>query len=1046
MKHCFIFFFAVGLCHRAALAQKVVVQHPVFQTSGQSMWGGGSAPGLNRNFEIFPRYSVDLPFNTSSFTKLSFSGLDFGAVLDGHVAFGVGPFEFDISGFTLGEIGVNYPAAVTLEMPDDNTFNPGEEVVIKSSFQAEPGAELLTTYPQAGKIGLYMGIMFDASLGFSACFIDCTPRLSIIPPPGVTLPTPLYDDPFTFFEVSQDGVKYLCNNTGTPDFVFSPFQCTLPASAPPWTISDGAFSGTLNIPNVVTTSSVVNGRDLAASGADPYLTASVDVVELLGYIPPIKAATSIIQGSYTIPIAPDITGTMRGITLEWAVVRIGLDVPIRQSQDFTFKPRIFTTLNFPDTVDYVVHSLRSGNIPGRGVSVDYEVGDSVSVRFPCNYDYMDVYATHRITNRFSNKTFDNISLELDFDALDFGLIIDPYIIIPEICIPIPFAGDLCLPEIGFPGATLDPPPLFDPDPITLVSQDFPPYFQDEWELGGFNTVSVAQPFRLKPRARQVNFALTNVTCNGDSTGSIVTTVPNASTPLQYEWSFGSTEADPVNVPAGRHYVKITDANRCESIESVEILQPSPIKVALTHDDILCDGGTARISALATGGTGALAYAWNTGESIPALSGKSAGTYNLTVTDGAGCTMKDSVTLVAPPPLVTKISEAIDPTCAGADDGSLALFVQGGTPPYQYTWSNGSSMPHQENLPGGDYVVNVSDANNCVATDTRTLIEPPPLLAAVTKLSDVSCFGGRDAALRVLTGGGTPPYAYRWYDSLTTLGNTGTILSGLNKGSYSVEVTDSRGCQEIGRMEVVQPDRPLQADIFPTPGLCNGQPTGSLDLQVEGGTPPYRYAWSNGETSEDLSDVAAGKYEVTVTDGNGCQNSNKTLLTDPPAIILSVVQRNVSCADGSDGYAAVTSIQGGTPPYSIAWSNGASGESIDDLKEGMYTVQVTDATGCFAVRDIDVYKNEEACLFIPNAFSPNGDGTNDTWNIAHIDLYPDAEVRVFNKWGHPVFASTGYKQPWDGSFNGKVLEPATYYYFVDLRNGDPVYQGFLMILR
>src|SRR5690606_22713587 len=143
------------------------------------------------------------------------------------------------------------------------------------------------------------------------------------------------------------------------------------------------------------------------------------VIELLGYIPPIKPATSVIQGSYTQDIAPDATGTMRGITIEWALASIDLNLPISQSQAFEFRPTIYTTLTFPDTVDYVVHSKRSGNIHGRGVNLEYEAGDSISVRFPCHYDFMDVYAQHRISNRFSNKTFDNIALELDFAAIDF---------------------------------------------------------------------------------------------------------------------------------------------------------------------------------------------------------------------------------------------------------------------------------------------------------------------------------------------------------------------------------------------------------------------------------------------------------------------------------------------------------------------------------------------------------------------------------------------------------------------------------------------------
>lgn len=1048
MKYRLIFLVTALSGHLVATAQKIVTQNPVFHTANQSMWGGGSAPGLNMNFEIFPEYKVALPFNTGSFTKLSFSGLDFGAVLDGYVGFGIGPFQFDISGFTAGSIDVDYPAAVTLDMPADNTFNPGETLVIKSAFQAAPGAQLTTHYPEAGSIGLYMDMFFDASFGVQACFIDCAPRLSIIPPPGLNI-NPLFDETLTFFEVSPTGVTYLCDNSLNyypPQPFTNAIQCELSSGGPPWSITTGAFTGTLDIPHVSTTSSVVNARNLVATGSDPYVIPSVDIIDLLGYIPPIKPATGIIKGSYKVLEVPDITGEMRAITVDWALADIDLNIPIAQSQDFRFEPRIFTSLKFPDTVDYVVHSVRTGNVPGRGVSFEYEAGDSVSVRFPCNYDFMDVYATHRIVNRFSNKTFDNISLELDFAAIDFGVTIDPYVIIPEICIPIPFAGDLCIPEVGFPGASFDPPPLVDPPPLTLISQDFPPYFEDQWELGGFNIVDAPQPFRLKPRERAVNFLVQNVSCFGDSTGAIVTTVPGASAPLKYEWSFGSTDPNPVEVPAGRHYLKLTDANRCESIESVEVIQPPEIAVAFANDAILCNGGATSISAAATGGTGALSYTWNSGETTPTLTGKRAGTYSVSVTDGAGCGITDSITVTQPTPLVAKIASASDPSCAGIADGAAKLFVEGGTAPYRYVWSNGSELPDQQHLAGGTYSVAVYDANDCPVTDAVTLTTPAMLTASLTKLSDVSCFSGSDAALRVQVNGGTAPYTYRWYDSLVTLSATEPLARDLGAGTYSVEVTDSRDCQVVQKVTVTAPARPLQADIIPSPGICYDDASGALDLTVQGGSPPYRYVWSDGQSTEDRSHVPAGKYEVTVTDAHGCQYRNMALLVDPDQIRIGLSRRDVSCAEQQDGQIAISGIRGGTAPYDIRWSNGETDEKIENLRAGTYSVTVSDALGCSATESVSVRKREADCLFIPNAFSPNGDGTNDTWNIRNMGLYADAQVKVFNKWGNVVFQSHGYAHPWDGSYRGRTLEPATYYYFVDLGNGDPVYQGYVMIVR
>lgn len=1047
----YIWIFALLTVGPWAIAQKTVQQYPVFQTTGQSMWGGGSAPGLNMNFQIFPQYKVEVPFNTESFTKFRFSGLDFGAVLDGHVAFGVGPFEFDISGFTAGSIDVDYPAMVNMEVPDDNTFNPGETVVIRSGFQALPGATLKTEYPSAdeGKIGLYMGMLFDASFGFRACFAGCTPRVSIVPPPGIPMPSPLYDEPFTFFEMSKTGLTIVCNNqlNSPPE---NPIQCFFPSGfdedeTPEWTISNGAFSGTLKFPDVETTSSL-NGINLSASGSDPYVIPSVNIIELLGYIPPIKPAMQVIQGSFTQNIFPDATGTMRGITIEWALVSIDFNIPISQSQEFHFRPTIYTTLTFPDTVDYVIHSRKSGNIPGRGVKFEYEAGDSISVRFPCHYDFMDVYAQHRIRNRFSNKTFDNIALELDFAVFDFALIIDPYIIIPRVCIPIPFASNICIGPVGFPGATVDPPPLVDPAPITLVSQDFPPYFEDEWELGGFNVVDVPQPFRLYPRKRQTQFAVEHIACHGDSTGTIVTTIPDAVEPLKYEWSFGSTDPNPVDVPAGRHYVKVTDANGCEFIETVEILQPPAIDLQLDAGTIACAGGDTEIEVTGTGGTGALTYTWSTGEITPFVSGKTAGTYEVTATDGMGCSATTSLTLEDPLPLELGIAKAVDPSCAGADDGSIEIFVQGGTAPYRYEWSNGSSLRDQQFLEGDTYSIEVTDANGCTATDAVTLVEPTELEATLSKLSDVSCFGLNDGSLQVAVDGGTPPYQYRWYDSLVTLSETGATIAHLQRGNYAVEVTDSRGCRVVRKGQVTEPQSPLHADIKAMIGNCFNTSSGSLDLTVQGGTPPYTYQWSNGQTVEDLSFVPAGTYTVTVTDAQGCVYSNKARLTDPQPVRVHISREDVSCMEQADGQLTITSIQGGVPPYTVQWSTGESTETISDLPVGTYSVTVMDAVGCQVTESREIRGNEADCLFIPNAFSPNGDGTNDEWNIRNLDLYPGATVKVFNKWGMAVFESTNYDRPWDGKFNGKTLEPGTYYYVVDLRNGEAVQQGYLMILK
>lgn len=160
----------------------------------------------------------------------------------------------------------------------------------------------------------------------------------------------------------------------------------------------------------------------------------------------------------------------------------------------------------------------------------------------------------------------------------------------------------------------------------------------------------------------------------------------------------------------------------------------------------------------------------------------------------------------------------------------------------------------------------------------------------------------------------------------------------------------------------------------------------------------------------------------------------------------MISYDISCADQKDGRIIISKVAGGVEPYQVVWSTGDTGESIEGLGEGTYSVTITDAVGCNITESRIIGTQDVGCLFIPNTFSPNGDDTNDTWRIRNIQLYPDVQVKVFNKWGNMVFESSGYPDPWDGTYNGKSLEPSTYYYFVDLHNGDPVYQGFLAIVK
>ena len=154
--------------------------------------------------------------------------------------------------------------------------------------------------------------------------------------------------------------------------------------------------------------------------------------------------------------------------------------------------------------------------------------------------------------------------------------------------------------------------------------------------------------------------------------------------------------------------------------------------------------------------------------------------------------------------------------------------------------------------------------------------------------------------------------------------------------------------------------------------------------------------------------------------------------------------SVSCRDNDDGSIQVF-VEGGTENYAYLWSNNEITESIYDLLPGTYAITVTDANGCVKVDTINVNALDIDCIDPVTAFTPDGDGINDTWFLENMELYPEASVKVFNKWGNLLYESNGVYEPWDGYYNGKRLPSATYYYIIDLGNGSTPYTGPVTIV-
>ncbi len=437
---------------------------------------------------------------------------------------------------------------------------------------------------------------------------------------------------------------------------------------------------------------------------------------------------------------------------------------------------------------------------------------------------------------------------------------------------------------------------------------------------------------------------TDETCSGYNDGTATATASNGVPPYTYQWSNGQNGSFIDNLPPGTYSVTATDAVGCTASTSVVVLPANPFSVSITSTDVTsCNGSDGTATAMPSGGAGGYTYLWNTGETTQTITGLSAGTYVVVVTDANGCTATASVTITAPAsPMVGVMTT--DETCSGDEDGTATAVVVGGTPPYTYLWNTGETTASIANLPPGVYTVTVTDANGC--TDTASgVVAAGTLVQLMLSGQDVSCFGYSDGGATAVPFDGTPPYSYLW-----NTGATSQTISNLPAGTYSVTVTDANGCQASGSIFISEPPE-LTLEVDLNYGDCSTNAAAAVAL-AEGGTPPYTYTWSTGDSGPVVMNLPPGDYSVTVMDANGCEASQNFTVEDIPPLSLALDVMDVSCYGFADG--SITALPtGGTPLYSYVWSTGETTQSISNLAPGVYSVTVTDANGCEAMASATV---------------------------------------------------------------------------------------------
>jgi len=393
--------------------------------------------------------------------------------------------------------------------------------------------------------------------------------------------------------------------------------------------------------------------------------------------------------------------------------------------------------------------------------------------------------------------------------------------------------------------------------------------------------------------------LEDVLCYGAASGIVTATSADGTAPYNYFWSNGSNNQTVTGLVAGIYTLTVTDNLGCTATASVVVTQPETAVIATItdHTDPLCvAAATGSATVTASGGTPAVypplspyTYLWSTGATTATITGLTAGTYEVTVTDGNGCQAATSIILTNPAGIEATISAIENVSCSGGNNGSATVTASGGLGSYTYLWN---TVPAQTTstatgLTAGQYMVTVTGTEGCSSFTMVTITEPTMLIAEIVNASNVSCNDMSNGSATVNATGGTSPYTYIW--SASAGNQTTAIATGLPAGIHWVTVTDQNNCTAIVRVSISQPEV-LQTGVTTLLNvICYNDPAGSVSANPVGGTAPYTYLWSTGSTDQTLYNLVAGTYAVTVYDMNGCMKTGSTAIVatdDVPAIIIT----------------------------------------------------------------------------------------------------------------------------------------------------------------
>ncbi|WP_215225315.1 T9SS type B sorting domain-containing protein [Echinicola shivajiensis] len=552
-------------------------------------------------------------------------------------------------------------------------------------------------------------------------------------------------------------------------------------------------------------------------------------------------------------------------------------------------------------------------------------------------------------------------------------------------------------------------------------------------------------------------------CSYEEKGNIILNVSGGVSPYQYEWpSIKQYTSSIDNLNAGKYTVIITDANGLELTKEILIQPPYPLIGKLLQTEAATCGaanGTAEIKVVVGRGD-PYRYEWSNGlKGSTKAENLQAGDHSVEIFDKYNCSTTLYFTIEEKGSPINIAESLVHNSCGSTDKGAISLNISGGQAPYEFEWSNGAKSANLDQLPSGEFSVEIKDASGCSISKTFQIKDSESLQVAVEK-QNISCNGAENGWISLSIEGGATPYTVKWSDTDENIRER----SQLKPGTYIATIMDANGC--IAEKSIDLSDASLMnARILSMVNVdCgNGSATGTAWLNIEGGLPPYKIEWHNGTKNQDeISFNQAQEISVTITDSKGCTTQSSAKVDFPSNLARTNFTYELEGFSTSEEIIArkPVAFRSNTPEEVIAWEwdfgDGTSSEEANPVhefvKEGEYevTLRVHNLYGCSSAysNTIEVEDNSSS-IKIPNAFSPNGDGLNDYF-VPKFKNISELELSIFNTWGELIYHQTKIEgKGWDGSYKGAILPPDNYVYkvqFKDLENNVIEEGGVFTLIR